>query len=736
MLLVAAAAVSAAIGETLEAAAIAAIVVLNGALGFSQEAGAQRAVLALRERFRRSTRVVRGGGVVTIPTEDVVAGDLLALREGERVAADARVVAATGLDVDESALTGESLPVLKQVDPVEREAALGDRTSMVYAGTAVVRGHGNALVVATGAQTELGRIALLAETARRPPTPLQRRTATLARALAIGGALLTVALTGAMLARGESAQEAFLLAVAVAVAAVPEGLVATVTIALALGARAMADRGAIVSRLAAVETLGETTVVCSDKTGTLTQNRLTLARVLPADGVPERSLLEAAVLASADDPLDLALFEGAAARGVERDRLVAERRLVHETPLDPTRRRMSTVYDDGAGTKTFAKGAPEVLLAPETPLRSAADEWADSGLRVLAVGVGHGDDEDALEPVGLIAFTDPLRPAAPKAVAEARAAGIRVKMVTGDHPATARTIGAELHLDEDDVHARVTPSDKLHLVERLQDDGAVVAVTGDGVNDAPALRKADVGVAMGIAGTDVAREAADLVLTDDDFSTIVAAIREGRRILANVRTFTAFLLSANLGEVVLFAAAVAAGAGAPMTVVQILTINLLTDGLPAVALSREPARPETMRVPPEPGGELLSGSAWLALLGIGLLVGAAALAAFAAGDSSSEQTMAFATVGVAELILVFTLRSSIAPAWRAGRNHYLWSAVVVSLLVLGAVVYLPFLQEPFGTVSLGGVELAVVLACALAPAVLIELTKALRRRSTRSARPR
>jgi Ca2+-transporting ATPase len=717
VLLVVAAAVSAAIGETLEASAIGAIVVLNAALGFRQEVGAHRAVLALRDSFRQTARVIRGGRHVVVPADEVVVGDLLALREGERVAADARVAAAVGLDVDESALTGESLPV-------EKCAVVEGSGDTVYAGTAVVGGHGEAFVAATGSRTELGRLALLAERARRPATPLQRRTASLARSLGVGAAVLTAGLGAAMLARGESAQDAFLLAVAVAVAAVPEGLAATVTVSLALGARAMADRGAIVSRLAAVETLGETTVVCSDKTGTLTQNRLTLARVLPAAGETERSVLEAAVLASAEYHLDVALQDGAAQRGVLRAALLATRTLVRETPLDAKRRSMTLVYEDGDGVCAFAKGAPETLLESSDPLGAAAARWGEEGLRVLAVARGRGP----LEPVGLIAFRDPLRTSAPRAVADAQAAGIRVKMLTGDHRATASTIGAELGLDENDVHARVTPAEKLELVRCLQDEGEVVAVTGDGVNDAPALRKADVGIAMGLAGTDVAREAADLVLTDDDFSTIVAAIREGRRILANVRTFTMFLLSANLGEVVLFTGAVAVGASAPMTVVQILAINVLTDGLPAVALSREPVRTETMREPPQRGGALLTGPTWLVLIAIGLIVAAAALAAFALGDQETQQTMAFATVGASELALVFTLRSPVAPAWRAGRNRALSSAVVASLVVLGTIVYAPPLHDPFGTVALGADELAAVLVCALAPATLVELGKGLVRR--------
>ena len=381
-------------------------------------------------------------------------------------------------------------------------------------------------------------------------------------------------------------------------------------------------------------------------------------------------------------------------------------------------------YSGAVGRLVVGKGAPEAVLPDDDPLHEVAHRWAEDGLRVLAVV--HGEPE---EPAGLLGFHDPLREQVPDSVAAAQGAGIRVSMVTGDHPATAHAIGRSLGLERGDVFARVAPADKLELVERLQGEGHVVAVTGDGVNDAPALRKADVGVAMGLSGTEVAREAADVVLTDDDFSTIVAAVHEGRRILANVRTFTAFLLSANLGEVVLFGAAVAAGLGAPMTVVQILVVNLLTDGLPAVALSREPARRDTMREHPRTAPQLITRREWMDLVGIGLLVGAAALVAFLAGDDAAEQTMAFSTVGLAELVLVFSLRSPRRPAWRLGGNPLLWAAVAGSLLLLGLCVYLPFVQEALATVALSPPELAIVALCALAPAAVVELAKARRRRA-------
>jgi calcium-translocating P-type ATPase len=740
-LLVVAAVVAALLGETIEAGAIALIVVLNAALGFWQESDAERAVLALRDRFRRTASVIRGGREVEIPAEEVVPGDLLVLREGDAVAADARVVDAAGLEVDESMLTGESVPVGKAVDPVAREAVLGDRQSLVFAGTAVTRGHGRALVAATGDATEAGQIARLVAAARPPRTPLQARLGSTARILAAAGVVLTVALTAAMTLQGESLRDAFFVGVSVAVAAVPEGLAATVTIALALGARAMADRGAIVSRLAAVETLGATTLVCTDKTGTLTQNALRVAAVAPALGSSDADVLTAGVLASSaevvaddsgvrvvGDPVDGAILLAALDAGV-LESAQAGRTLVEEIPFDPASRRMTRVYDDGGGRVAFAKGAPEVLLAEVadegTPhdAEAAARAWAEEGLRVLAVARSGGD---GWVHVGLVALHDPLRPSAAGAIRDARAAGVGVKILTGDHPATARAIAAALELGPEHVHARIAPADKLEIVEQLQKRGEVVAVTGDGVNDAPALRRADAGVAMGRSGTETAREAADIVLTDDDFATIVAAIREGRRIADNIRKFVAFLLSANLGEVALFAVAVLAGLGAPLTVVQVLLVNVLTDGLPAVALSRDPASATAMERGPHSPTRLFGRRDWLALLGLGALVGGAALAAFLIGDH--DQTMAFATVALAQLALVFSCRSPREAAWRLPRNAYLLASVALSVAIVALTVYVPAFHEAFGTRTLDLADALVVTGLALVPAAGAEAAKALLRR--------
>ena len=749
-LLVVAAVVAGALGEHVEAVAIALIVVLNAALGFSQESSAERAVLALRDRFRRTASVIRDGRELEVPAEEVVPGDLLVLREGDAVAADARIADATGLEVDESMLTGESVPVGKSAAPVDAGVTLGDRRSLVFAGTAVTRGRATALVVETGDGTEAGRIALLVATARPPQTPLQERLGSTARILAAGGVLLTIGLTAAMALQGEPLREAFFVGVSVAVAAVPEGLAATVTIALALGARAMADRGAIVSRLAAVETLGATTIVCTDKTGTLTQNALRVAAVEPARGGAAADVLAAGALASsaelladedgthfAGDPVDGAILLAAFDDGV-LERALEGWTLVDEVPFDSESRRMTRVYEGEDGRVAFSKGAPEVLLAgvADEGRRAEAElqarTWAEQGLRVLAVAV---ESKDEVRHVGLIALHDPLRPSAPGAIADARAAGVGVKILTGDHPATAHAIAGRLSVEPEHVHARITPADKLAIVEALQAGGEVVAVTGDGVNDAPALRRADAGVAMGRSGTETAREAADIVLTDDDFATIVAAIREGRRIAENIRKFVAFLLSANFGEVALFAVAVLAGLGAPMTVVQVLLVNVLTDGLPAVALSRDPASETAMERGPHSRTRLFGGTDWLMLAGLGLLVGAAAFAAFLVGRAGGgdEQTMAFATVALSELVLVFSCRSPREAAWRLPRNAYLLVSVALSAAVVALAVYLPALHEPLGTSALGTADALVVAGLALAPAICAELGKAvLRNRGNRN----
>ncbi len=747
LLLVAAAVVSAGLGDLAEGAAIAAVLVLNGSLGLWQEAKAERAILALSRSLPRTAAVVRGGAVLEIPADEVVPGDLLVVQEGERVAADGRVVSEQGLEVDEAALTGESLPVGKRAAASPSATPLAERTSMVYSGTAVTRGHGRVVVSATGRQTELGRIESLTSGARPPATPLTRRLARLTRGLVAGGVALVLVLGGAMLLRGEPAHEAFLVAVAVAVAAVPEGLAATVTAALALGARAMARRGAIVRRLTAIETLGATTVVCTDKTGTLTENSIRVAALAPAAGVGERELLAAAVLASSraqglngttGDPIERALLRAAVESGGGVPEPAGGRTLVRELPFDSDRRRMTVLYEEGGRLRAYMKGAPETVCERAAPARELSDRasaWAEEGYRVLAVSARDLDPgaeaiEIGHELLGVVALHDPLRVGAATALARAATAGIEVRMVTGDHPATAQTIARQLGLPAGAVTARATPVDKLRLVERLQADGAVVAVTGDGVNDAPALRRADVGVAMGRSGTEAAREAADIVLTDDDFATILAAVEEGRRIGDNIRKVVGFLLSANLGEVAVFGVAIAVGLPAPLAVIQVLFVNLVTDGLPAVALARDPADALTMQTPPRRGAQLFDRATWAYLGAVGLLVGAVTLIAFLAlrgPDERIGQTGAFLTLAVAELALVFGLRSRRVAAWRLPVNRWLGWSVAASVIAVLAAVYLPAAQAPFATVALGPAQLATAVGLAVLPLAAVEAWKSARR---------
>ena len=690
--------------------------------------------------------------------------------------ADARVAEAERLGIDESALTGESVPVSKDGSAVAWTAPLAERSSMLYAGSAVTRGRARGIVVATGDRTEMGRIAGLTAATKPPPTPLQRRIGRLSRGMVALGLAVTGLLTLGMLARGSPLEEAFLVGVSVAVAAVPEGLAATVTIALAQGARAMAGRGAIVRRLAAVETVGGATVIATDKTGTLTVNQLRVAATAPVSGRGEAELLETGALASTADVLEDGTVagdpvDGAFLLAVGADpRASNGRRRVLELPFDPDRKRLSTVWEEAGARRLAVKGAPETLLErsqltadQRREVAERAERWAAEGLRVLAVAERRLDSslpaeeqlETELELLGLVGLRDPLRPTAAESIRAARSAGIGVAMLTGDHPVTATSIARSLDLGEDapltgselealadaelaeavgrhSVFARVTPADKLRLVEALQAAGNVVAVTGDGINDTPALRRADVGVAMGRSGTEAAREAAEVVLTDDDFGTIVGAIREGRRIEDNLRKFVAFLLSANFGEVILFAIAVLAGLGVPMTVVQVLTVNLLTDGLPAVALARDPASEGAMRRGPRRAGSFFSRELRVGLALAGLAVGLAATAAYLVGRElapDAAQTMAFATIASAELFFVFSVRSAYGPAWRAPRNRALSASVIVSAALLAAAIYLPFLREPFGTVALGATELSVVVALALVPAALVEAVKACRRRS-------
>jgi len=800
LVLLAAALVAGLVGEPQDTIAIVAIVLLNAVLGFVQELRAERAVAALRALAAPTAVVRRAGAEVTLPAAELVPGDVVLLEAGCIVPADLRLADVQHLRVDESALTGESLPVEKHVQPLPAETtALGDRANMAFKGTVATYGRAEGLVVATGMGTALGQVAsLLAET-EPAHTPLQQRLRRFAAQLAVLVLVLCALIFGMGLLRGEPPLLMFLTALSLAVAAMPEALPAVVTVALSLGARRMTARHALVRRLPAVETLGSVTYVCADKTGTLTQNRMELVELrrppfddAEADAEPGAELLRALALNSdahlgaggelLGDPTETAVLRHVAAHADLTGLCAAHPRLA-EVPFSPERARMSTLHAAAHGRPFLVvKGAPERVLAGCThelrdgrpvPLereraQRAARAMAAAGLRVLAYatrtelpGPPEELDEDweqELVLLGLVGLLDPPRAQAAAAVEECKSAGIRVVMITGDHPATATAVarrlaiagptgealsGTELAcLDEDTlrarvdeltVYARVAPEQKIRIVRALQARGEFVAMTGDGVNDAPALRQADIGVAMGCSGTDVAREAADLVLLDDDFATIVAAVREGRRIYDNVRKFIRYVLTGNSAEIWLLFLAPFVGLPLPLLPIHILWINLVTDGLPGLALACEPAERGVMRRPPRPPGESVFAHGLGAhALVVGLWMGGVSLLvqgwSFHAGNPR-WQTMAFTVLALAQLGHVLAVRSERESLLARGRapNPALAATVVGTVLLQLATLYVPALNRVFVTQPLTALELAACFgAAALVPAA-VELEKVLAR---------
>jgi Ca2+-transporting ATPase len=835
-ILVAAAVIAGAMGDWADTAAIVAIVLVNAVIGFLQEDRAQRALAALRTMSTPLARVVRGGTRRSIPSRDLVPGDVIEVEAGDHVPADARVAEAFSLSCQEATLTGESVPVGKHgTDALAADAPLGDRHTLLHAGTVVATGSGAGIVVATGMDSELGRIAGLLEHAPPEPTPLQRRLAALGRIL-IAVCLAVVAVIFVVeLVRGGGLQrlvatgrfaELLLRSVSLAVAAVPEGLPAVVTLVLALGLQRMVRRNALVRRLPSVETLGSVTVICSDKTGTLTRNEMTVRDVLTAarhytvsgagyeprgefradDGTPPagdadlRRLLEVAarcttatVAPAADgsgwrvvgDPTEGALVVAAIKAGVTADGAAPP--TLFEIPFDSDRKRMSVVVHGSDGDRLLAtKGAPEAVLqrcvaeqrnglvVPLTADRrreilQAAGGLADRALRVLAFawralrpdepldGDADGTERD-LVLVGLAGMLDPPREEAKAAVERCRSAGIRPVMITGDHPATALAVGRELGLASataravsgaeidglDDaalaaaaahtaVYARVTAEHKLRIVRALQRLGNVVAMTGDGVNDAPAVKAADIGIAMGITGTDVTREAADMVLTDDNFASIVAAVEEGRGIYDNIRKFIHYLLACNAGEVLLMLVAAVAGWPPPLAAIQILWLNLVTDGLPALALGLEPPEKDIMRRPPRPPGEaVIPWRVGATIVLHGALVAAVCVAAFWLSWRGDEarldhaRTVTFCVAAFAQLLFAIGCRSDRLTAVQLGffGNPALLLAIALSALLQVAVVTLPPTQSVFEVAAHPGDDWPLVLGLAVIPLATIEATKA------------
>ncbi len=791
LVLIAAAVVSGVIGDVVDTLAILVIVVLNALIGFVQAWRADRALAALQQLAAAHATVLRQGRPLTVPAAALVPGDIVLLEAGNQVPADLRLIEIAALKVDESALTGESVTVDKHAAVIDDPgAALGDRLNMAYKGTTAAHGRGRGLVVATGAATELGKVAGLLERSVDNGTPLQRRLAAFGQRLAIVVLAICAVIFGVGVLRGEPPVLMILTAVSLAVAAIPEALPAVVTVLLALGARRMVGLNALVRRLPSVETLGSVSIIASDKTGTLTRNHMHV-EVLETDARDE--LLRAAALCNdavrgadghwAGDPTETALTDAAAAVGHDPAALARAWPRVHEMPFDSQRKRMSTLHRDGDAFVAYTKGAPESVLplctsrwvdgAPAPLDRAAVAQRAQAlamqGLRVLAFARARHErmpESGELEPadadmalVGLAGLIDPPRDEAAAAVRECRSAGITPVMITGDHPATALAIaqrlgiaeagdaavltGAELATLDDAtlraraarvrVYARVDPAQKIRIVEALQALGQFVAMTGDGVNDAPALKQADIGVAMGRGGTDVAREAASLVLLDDNFATIVAAVREGRRIYDNIRKFVRYAMTGNSGEIWTIFLAPLLGLPIPLLPIHILWVNLVTDGLPGLALAAEPAERGVMRRPPRPPGEsLFAHGLWQHVLFIGLLIGALCLGVQAwalATGHAHWQSMVFTVLTLSQMAHVLAIRSETEALWTLGlrSNRPLLGAVVLTFALQMATLYVPALNPVFKTEPLDAAELALCLAAAAVVWIAVELEKAWRR---------
>jgi Ca2+-transporting ATPase len=816
LILLVAVALSAALGHTTETIVIGVIVLFAALLGFIQEYRAEKAIDALRELAAPTATVVRGGEVVDVPARELVPGDLVLVEAGDRASADARIVEAAALQVEESALTGESVAVTKTADPLpDPELPLGDRRNLIFGGTVVASGRGRALVVATGMETELGGIAGMLQTIERGKTPLQQNLDRVAVLLARAALVLVAVVVILGLVRGEPFLDMLLFGVALAVAVVPEALPAVVTISLTLAAQRMIRRHVLVRRLPSIETLGSVTVIASDKTGTLTKDEMTVRTVVTADGTyevsgsgyepegaflldgeevePAPTLLEtlrAATLASdatlvrdaeddrwriRGDATEGALVVAAAKAGLRRSELEAVAPRVGEIPFTPERKRMATLHEGRDGTLAYVKGAPEVVLDAcvrqltnegERPLDddtreallATARSLAGDALRVLAVArradATLEDAERDLTFLGLVGMIDPPREEVRDAVQTCLEAGVRPVMITGDHPLTAQAIarelgiltdgrtitGAELEELDDEafaaevesiqVYARVSPAHKLRVVQALQARGHSVAMTGDGVNDAPALKRADIGVAMGITGTDVTKEAAEMTLTDDNFTSIVAAVEEGRGVFGNIKKYLMYLLSANLGEIGLLVGAALLGKPLPLSAVQILYVNLATDGLPALALSVDPPEEGLMRRPPRRRGEgiftrpvvslILTGGIWSALVTLSLF----SWALTTDRSTAEAMTLVFTTLVLVEFCKAFSYRSDRHSIFRRPfANRWLDLAIAWEVALLVLVVNVPFLQDAFGTTGLSAEEWALALAAALTIVPVLEVAK-------------
>jgi Ca2+-transporting ATPase len=809
------------LGHGLEAIAIAVIVMFAVVLGFIQEYRAERAIEALREMAAPTATALRDGQEVETPARELVPGDIIFLTPGDKVPADVRLIETVNLQVEESALTGESLAVEKQTTELAGgELAVGDRTNMAYAGTVITYGRGRGLVVATGMRTEFGKIARMLESVETGKTPLQENLDRVGNQLARAAFLVVGLIVALGLFRGQPFIEMFIFGVALAVAVVPEALPAVVTISLAIGVKRMVKRHALVRRLPAVETLGSTSVICSDKTGTLTKDEMTVRKIytgglmfevsgagyepegefslggeVVAATEPLRLLLSGAALASdahlllskeekrvtiKGDPTEGALVVAAAKAGLHKSELDSRFPRTGEIPFTSETKRMTTLHTTREGCTAYSKGAPEIILdsctrvwteTGEAPLSGAvraeildvAQQMAGEAMRVLIVAFKADATLDTAESgmtfLGLVGMIDPPRPEARDAIKECFDAGIKVVMITGDHPLTAQAVarelgllkdgrlvtGAELEIMDDEefkrvvheieVYARVSPAHKLRVVTALQETGHVAAMTGDGVNDAPALKRADIGIAMGITGTDVTKEAAAMTLTDDNFASIVAAVEEGRAIFSNIKKYLMYLLSSNIGEIGLMAGASLLGLPLPLSAVQILYVNLATDGLPALALALDPPERDLMRRPPRNSRSgiftrpvvmlMLAGGIWSTLVNLGLFIWARG-----SGRSPKEaMTMTFVSLVLIQFFKAYNFRSDRHSVLnRPFANRWLNLAILWELFMLVLIIYLPFLHEMFDTYALTLQDWLIIVGLAFTVSPVLEAAKWMERK--------
>jgi Ca2+-transporting ATPase len=803
-------------GHRIEAIAITVIVLFAVLLGFGQEYRAERAVEALKKMAAPTATVLRDGEELDIPARHLVPGDIILIRAGDKIPADARLVEAVNLQIEEAALTGESVPVEKHTVPLPKgELAVGDRKNMVYAGTAATYGRGRGVVVATGMQTEFGKIAQLLQTVETGKTPLQENLDKVGHLLARFALAVVVLIVGLGLFRGQPFLEIFIFGIALAVAVVPEALPAVVTISLAIGVQRMIKRNVLIRHLPAVETLGSTSVICSDKTGTLTKDEMTVRNIYVAgqmlevsgagyapygkfrrDGdtvepsAPLKELLRASVLASdaqlarngengqwhiKGDPTEGALVVAAAKAGLYRTDLGNQYPRVHEIPFTSETKRMTTLHETPTGLVAYTKGAPEVILdsckrqltekyeitlgeRDKDTFLTIARQMAGEALRVLAVAykpdATQEDAEQEMVFLGLVGMIDPPRPEAKAAVRTCEEAGIKVVLITGDHPLTAQAVARELGLlktgrvitgveleamsdaefdrevDHINVYARVSPAHKLRVVNGLQKKGHFVAMTGDGVNDAPALKKADIGIAMGITGTDVTKEAAAMTLTDDNFASIVAAVEEGRGVFSNIKKYLMFLLSCNIGEICLMMGATLFGLPLPLSAVQILYVNLATDGLPALALAVDPFEADLMRRKPRNPRTgiftrpvrilMVVGGLWSALVNFGLFSWL-----LNSGRSIEEaMAMTFVLLIVIQFFNAYNYRSDRNSLLnRPFSNRWLNLAILWELGLLAMILYIPFLRVLFNTFGLTLWDWVTVVTLAFTVLPVLEMTK-------------